>query len=153
MTPRQQIASVGYSYMAKDVISVPAGIITMWSGSIADIPEGWVLCDGTNGTPDLRDRFVVGATQDGSGVAKTSVKGSLMVSGGEHEHALSIAEMPSHTHSFGPSLVYHAPGSGGEAEAAGDGGHSPKVILGSTGGNGAHENCPPFYALAYIMKL
>ena len=43
------------------VSAVPAGGIIMWSGSIASIPAGYVICDGTNGTPDLRDRFVVGS--------------------------------------------------------------------------------------------
>ena len=43
---------------------VPTGCIMFWSGSMEDIPEGWALCDGNNGTPDLRDRFVVGAGGD-----------------------------------------------------------------------------------------
>ena len=40
---------------------IPTGVIVMWSGSIASIPTGWLICDGTNGTPDLRNRFIVGA--------------------------------------------------------------------------------------------
>jgi hypothetical protein len=42
--------------------AVPSGAIVMWSGTVASIPQGWLLCDGQNGTPDLRDRFIKGAT-------------------------------------------------------------------------------------------
>lgn len=52
---------------------IPTGGIIMWSGLIANIPSGYVLCDGTNNTPDLRNRFIVGAVSDQSGVAMTSV--------------------------------------------------------------------------------
>src|SRR5690625_782038 len=45
-------------------VEVPGGIIVMWSGTHTDIPSGWLLCDGTNGTPDLRDRFILGATSE-----------------------------------------------------------------------------------------
>lgn len=49
--------------------SIPAGVIVMWSGTIANIPEGWQLCDGTNGSPDLRSRFIKGsAAGDNPGV-------------------------------------------------------------------------------------
>ena len=61
MSPRQRMAAAPYAFTAE--YGVPRGVIVMWSGSIADIPQGWALCDGTNGTPDLRDRFVVGARQ------------------------------------------------------------------------------------------
>lgn len=62
---------------------VPVGGIIMWSGEIADIPGNYAFCDGTLNSPgpDLRDRFVVGAKQDDSGVAKTNLTGSLTVSG------------------------------------------------------------------------
>ena len=149
MTPRQQIASVGYSYMAEDVKVLPRGSIILWYGSIASIPEGWTLCDGTNGTPDLRDKFIVGASQDDSEVAKTTVKGSLMLTGGEQEHTLVIAEMPAHTHTYNQTTTDST--SGYPEPNLGRGLTSNNT--GSTGGNGAHENCPPFYALAYIMKL
>lgn len=47
----------------KATSTLPSGVIVMWSGS--SIPSGWALCDGTNGTPDLRDRFIVGAGEEG----------------------------------------------------------------------------------------
>ena len=64
IVPRQQILSTPYALraqVAETTMSslVPTGIISMWSGSIAKIPAGWALCDGSNGTPDLRDRFIV----------------------------------------------------------------------------------------------
>ena len=67
----------------------------IWSGAVSNIPTGWQLCDGTNGSPDLRDKFVAGAGSDDSGVAKTSVTGSLGQSGGskdsvvDHKHYIS----------------------------------------------------------------
>ncbi len=60
MQPRQRIASVPYALYA-GTGGIPSGGIIMWSGSVASIPQGWALCDGTNGTPDLKDRFVISA--------------------------------------------------------------------------------------------
>jgi microcystin-dependent protein len=73
--------------------SVPAGVILLWSGSIASIPTGWLLCNGSSGTPDLRDRFVVGA---GSTYA-------VAATGGSATTTLIEANLPSHTHSISAS--------------------------------------------------
>lgn len=106
---------------------VPSGSILLWSGSIASIPAGFALCNGSNGTPDLRDKFIVGAKQDVSGVAKTNVSGSLTQTGGTIEHLHSIGEL----------AVFEQ----GDFER-----HSwPETGLSS--------HIPPYYALAYIMKL
>lgn len=69
---------------------IPIGGIILWSGSTSNIPIKWQLCDGTNGTPDLRGQFVIGAG------------GSYSVgnTGGESEHTLTVDEMPSHNHTF-----------------------------------------------------
>ena len=72
---------------------IPAGLITMWSGSVASIPAGWVLCDGTSSTPDLRDRFVVGA-------GGTYIPGNT---GGAATATLSVANLPSHQHGLSVS--------------------------------------------------
>jgi hypothetical protein len=72
---------------------IPAGLITMWSGSVASIPAGWVLCDGTSSTPDLRDRFVVGA-------GSTYIPGNT---GGAATATLSVANLPSHQHGLSVS--------------------------------------------------
>jgi hypothetical protein len=71
-----------YSY------GVPSGVITMWSGSIASIPSGWFLCNGTNGTPDLRDRFLVGA---GSTYAVAATGGSADAALVSHSHTVSAS--------------------------------------------------------------
>jgi microcystin-dependent protein len=71
----------------------PSGGIIMWSGSIANIPSGWLLCNGSSGTPDLRDRFVVGA---GSTYAVNATGGATTVT-------LSTTNLPSHTHSISAS--------------------------------------------------
>ena len=70
-----------------------AGMIMMWSGTIATIPSGWLLCDGTSGTPDLRNRFIIGANADDAGVAKTNVTGSATQTGGNKDGTLG-----SHSH-------------------------------------------------------
>jgi microcystin-dependent protein len=72
---------------------IPAGVILMWSGSIANIPSGWLLCNGSSGTPDLRDRFVVGA---GSTYAVNATGGATTVT-------LSTVNLPSHTHTLSAS--------------------------------------------------
>ena len=123
---------------------VPKGGIIIWSGSVNNIPEGWVLCDGNNGTPDLRDRFVLGA---GHNYAVDST-------GGESEHILTIEEMPSHSHK------YISPIKGRDGLSSGshygnetyrnpslDGDESNTV-----GGSQPHNNMPPYYALCYIMR-
>jgi len=98
MSPRQRIATVAYAIRAEH--GVPKGVVVMWAGKISDIPEGWALCDGYNGTPDLRDRFIVGARQDDSGVTKTNVTGELTKSGDgqilSHSHTENSAGLHSH---------------------------------------------------------
>jgi hypothetical protein len=85
--------------------TVPQGGIIIWSGSVASVPAGWALCNGSNGTPDLRDRFVVGAggtrapgTTGGAASGTTSSAGAHSHSGSTGGTALTTAQMPSHTH-------------------------------------------------------
>lgn len=90
------------------VRTVPVGGIIMYDGLIADIPAGWQLCDGTNGTPDMRDKFVIGARQDNGGESRTNVTGALTKSGGTkdavvvtHQHGVSLTsggQSADHTH-------------------------------------------------------
>ena len=139
MSPLQQLTSCGYAFMADNAMSVPKGIITMWSGSIATIPPGWALCDGTNGTPDLRNRFIVGA---GSSYA-------VGATGGEATHTLTINEMPAHTHTYAKETGASCNIGGSNTPAS----QQISTATSSTGAGQSHENRPPYYALAYIMKL
>ncbi len=129
--------------------TIPTGVIVMWSGSIANIPSGWALCNGSNGTPDLRERFIVGAGGDNPNVNGTGY--NVDDAGGEANHTLTIAEMPSHTH----GMRYDPSSSGTEYQfnSGTDQGFREYVDTYSTGGDEPHENRPPYYALAYIMKL
>jgi len=121
---------------------IPTGGIIMWSGSIASIPSGWSICNGTNGTPDLRNRFIVGA---GNSYTVDSSGGSASVT-------LSVAQMPSHTHNFWTSLggmVTSEVTAGIQYPYGTDMGAATLA----SGAGASHENRPPYYALAYIMKL
>jgi len=227
-----------------NVNSFPSGGIVMWSGSVASIPSGWYLCDGNNSTPDLRNRFVVGAgssyavgatggadsvtlttneipshnhsgstgsagshshTYSGTSSthgghshsfsATTGSSGSHSHTGttsgaGAHSHTVrlginrdqqpylaspsqggsgdynqSTSSVGDHTHSFTTSTVashtHSVSGTTGSSGShshtysgttASNGSHTHSVSIGNTGGGGAHENRPPYYALAYIMK-
>lgn len=119
---------------------IPPGVIVMWGGLVANIPTGWALCDGANGTPDLRDRFIVGA---GSGYA-------VGTKGGAAEVTLTVDQMPSHRHSV---AAQSGSGSGVTGLVYGEQTSSRTVWTSYVGDGEPHENRPPYYALAFIMKL
>jgi len=86
--------------------SINRGLIAMFSGSLAEIGAGswagWALCDGSNGTPNLRDKFIMGAGNSAVGAVNPSAS-LTTTGGGTHVHtvngtAISIAQMPSHNH-------------------------------------------------------
>ena len=154
---------VGNGAELTGIVSIPTGVIVMWSGSVASIPSGWTLCDGSNGTPDLRNRFIAGAGTDTLSVwgfdattgATTFTGGQSYVGvnsiGGSIAHKLIVSEMPSHTHSYQKA---NSPG-GGQDQAGSGSGDAVKHENQNTsaaGGNNYHENRPPYYALAFIMK-
>ena len=99
-------STVKYPTSMGTAAGVPSGTIAIWRGSVATIPAGWVLCNGANGTPDLRSRFVYGAggdvnTKSAFGVGWDVTYGHWPVglTGGEEQHVLTWNEMPSHNHS------------------------------------------------------
>jgi hypothetical protein len=112
---------------------VPQGFIGMWSGTVAAIPTGWHLCDGTSGTPDLRDRFVVGA----GGTYAVAAKGGS-----------ADATLPSHTHTAttGNASAKHTHGFSGTTDAVADHFHYTMVNAGSAPNNyngvGATDSVP-----------
>ncbi len=121
---------------------VPRGGIIIWSGKVSAIPSGWLLCNGSNGTPNLTDRFVIHADSDSGG---TNDVGDT---GGAKTHTLITSEMPAHKHTW----TTFSSGGGGGAEVHNQS-QTPTVRDTSTvGGGGAHNNRDKFYALAYIMK-
>ena len=144
----------------------PSGGIIMWNGSVASIPAGWYLCNGSNGTPDLRDRFVVGA---GSTYAVAATGGSANAVLVSHTHSVSVNQ---NDHSHGGVLRQsQAPGGqsrvtlnrangAGTQDATGDNTSSNtdgasadiSVSLSTEGQSATNANLPPYYALCYIMK-
>lgn len=139
--------------------SVPVGAIIMWSGSIAAIPNGYALCNGQNGSPDLRNRFVVGSGSDIGTHTPNGVGGIASGyfapgdQGGEEMHQLTITEMPSHNHSI--LLRFYDDTSHGSTMNVNDG-YGNLTGQGETnysGGSQAHNTMPPYYSLAYIMRI
>lgn len=87
---------------------IPSGGIIMWSGSVASIPAGWRLCDGTLGTPDLRNRFVIGAGSTYSVAASGGTTSLTTSSSGDHAHTATLSTAGDHTHTgtiFGTTLT------------------------------------------------
>jgi hypothetical protein len=132
--------------------SFKAGMIVMWSGSIATIPTGWVLCDGSNSTPDLRDRFIVGAGTTYAVAATGGSKDAVVVS---HTHTVSD---PGHAHNI-RNAVTNFGSTAGSISLTGSGGGMLATVVASTGisiaeagVSGTNANLPPYYALAFIMK-
>jgi len=130
---------------------IPTGVIVMWSGSIASVPSGWYLCDGSNSTPDLRNRFIVGAGSTYSVAGTGGSADAIVVS---HTHTVTD---PGHNHTYtahlntgasGPiSLNDRLPLQTNSTSTATTG-----ISINSTGSSGTNANLPPYYALAYIMK-
>jgi len=142
-----------------------SGMIMMWSGSIATIPTGWVLCNGSNSTPDLRNRFIIGAHSDNAGVAYSTITGSNTQTGGSkdaivvsHTHTATVTD-PGHTHTLNDSDSASA---GGKVTTGNTAPESPLSTNSATtgitvsnsteGSSGTNQNLPPYYALAFIMK-
>lgn len=176
----------------------PPGIIMLWAGSVGSIPSGWALCNGSNGTPDLRNRFVVGAGQTyavgatgGAASVTSGAGGSHNHGGATSSHVLTVGQMPHHGHTVsdpthghsggGRQLTYYPFGTSGDGlleasllsagyivgsdasvsnaasgvtvqNAGNDEGHSHTI---PSQGDHTHTvaTLPPYYALAYIMRV
>lgn len=112
-------------------MGIGSGIIVMWHGLIANIPAGWLLCDGTYGTPDLRESFVVGA---GDGVDPGGTGGAT-----------------THTHPFtGSGHSHHI--SAGTAILAGDNAADVTDTANAVGTTEAGSSLPPYYDILFLMK-
>jgi len=165
-----QIATTAFATAAALAV-FPSGGIILWSGAISAIPSGWVLCNGSNSTPDLRNRFVVGAgstyavAATGGSADATLVSHSHGVNDPGHGHGVSD---PGHSHSS-PSNGAPNGGGAGAAFTTGMGnvpGHATTssgtgisiqgsgtgISIQANGSSATNANLPPYYALAYIMK-
>ena len=134
-----------------------AGMIMLWSGSSATIPSGWLLCDGSSSTPDLRNRFVVGATSTYAVGATGGSADAIVVS---HTHTATVTD-PGHGHQFKGGTFNNSQGAGPNAIANTNNTLSDTtatnttgitVANSTTGSSGTNANLPPYYALCYIMK-
>jgi len=135
--------------------SFPSGGIIIWSGSSASIPSGWLLCDGTSSTPDLRNRFVVGATSTYAVGATGGSADAVVVS---HTHTITD---PGHSHQL-KAVVRNIDGGSPEGDATVDSSYPglsnyivsavTGITINTAGVSGTNANLPPYYALCYIMK-
>jgi microcystin-dependent protein len=145
-TDSTQIATTAF---VRDII--PTGIISLWSGSIASIPSGWLICDGTSGTPDLRGRFIVGG---GTYYAVGATGGSADATLPQHNHSITD---PGHAHSYEVSTTAAAILDGGSnaqlsRTSTSTGTATTGITINNSGSSATNANLPPYYALAYIMK-
>jgi microcystin-dependent protein len=137
-------------------------MIILWSGTTGTIPTGWALCNGGNGTPNLTDKFIVGAG-NAYGVSETGgYKDATLVS---HNHTGSTGGAGGHSHTYskpsGSSSFQSGGTIGGGTAITGSsststssvGNHTHSVSISTKGSSGTNKNLPPYYALAYIMRL
>ena len=151
--------------------TIPTGLISIWYGSIGSVPSGWYLCDGTNGTPDLRDRFVVGAGSTYSVSATGGATSATLVTGNlpSHTHTYSGTTATgggSHSHPLSPNVWDEAAGLGFGLTSSGNyvnrlystgttdisHTHTYSGTTDTTGSGTSFSLLNPYYALAYIMK-
>jgi hypothetical protein len=158
-TKTTQLATT--AFVAQNAIL--SGMILMWSGAVASIPIGYVLCDGDNSTPDLRNRMVVGA---GSTYDPDDTGGSADAVNVSHTHTGSTNTTGNHSHTLPHYLVQAVAGNGnidvdneyqqwkalpGQSTST-TGNHAHSFTTASSGESGTNKNLPPYYALAFIMK-
>ena len=137
--------------------AIPSGGIIIWSGSTGSIPAGWYLCNGANGTPDLRDRFIVGA---GNTYAVNATGGSADAIVVTHTHTATVTD-PGHLHTYTRAGGTDTVSGGGitiqtnqnpSSQNTGSAVTGISVSNATAGVSGTNANLPPYYALAYIMK-
>lgn len=137
---------------------VPCGTIVMWSGRADAIPGGWFVCDGTNGTPDLRGRFILGSGQ-GAGLTNRDPQ---QPTGGQESVSLGVNELPRHSHGIDdPGHKHHRiifrdnqiqPGPHISQPAYSEDDLKTGITIREAGNGAAFDIMPPFYILIFIMK-
>ena len=169
-----QASLLGDTFGSKASGTIPVCGIIMWSGSIGTIPTGWALCNGSNGTPNLQDKFIVGA---GSGYSVAGTGGSANATLVSHSHTASTNTAGTHAHrllvaqnSSGNTNRIDTTAAGFTGEGGTDiyvlnnnnevgqqmiesaGSHSHTVTVSTEGSSATNANLPPYYALAFIMR-
>jgi len=144
------------------LVGVPIGGIIMWSGTTLPNSD-WAICDGNNGTPNLVDKFIKGSSADLSDVGSTGGSKDAVVV--EHNHTFTGELLPEHKHvmegiwSFSTPTGHNVAGS--EAlhadqttkDTASASAGTPSGSISTDGEDGAGKNEPPFFVLAYIMRI
>lgn len=124
--------------------TIPSGGIIIWSSAADAVPDGWALCDGTNGTPDLRGKFVLGSSESHA-LGSTS---------GSEEVTLTVEQIPEHFHIIQGMLDgSYVTQNTGTYPVFPQNNKANSFCTSETGGSQSHQNMPPYYTLAYIMKL
>ena len=139
------------------------GMIIMWNGLPNDVPTGWALCNGANGTPNLTDRFIIGAGNTYGYGATGGTKDATLVS---HNHTGSTGGAGSHSHNYSnanKSVNFQnagMPGTSGNGltgttttNTSSVGNHTHSVSISTKGSSATNKNLPPYFALCYIMRL
>ena len=146
--------------MSNDLDAPPAhpiGTITMWSGFLEDIPGGWFICDGLNGTPNLIARFLRGspdATDPGStGGGDTHI----LLEGEMDQHTHSLTD-PTHTHDMGSpdgtgSTITGTSQGDSEINDITPGPMASAITVDNTGSDNSHESRPAYFEMAFIQKV
>jgi hypothetical protein len=152
--------------------TIPTGMISLWYGSIGSVPTGWYLCDGSNGTPDLRDKFIVGAGSTYSVAATGGSTDAIVVTHNHTATSTSTVTDPGHTHTLAISAGSSITGLGSSGASGWQGTNTGVSYVSVSGTNssttgvsvatstttanagtsGTNANLPPYYALAYVMK-
>ncbi len=151
------IVTIGGKNVLTEDDAIPSGAIIMWSGSYDTIPTGWWLCDGSNGTPNMIDRFIYGVNSSYA----SGNDGDINATGGATSHNHTV---DSHTHTVDPPSTYvAAPWINGAGsvwyESNSYDHHSPYVDIAeftsgaASPGTSSENHLPPYYKLAFIMKL
>lgn len=117
---------------------IPSGGIIMWSGSVANVPQGWKLCDGTNGTPDLSGKFIIGSKTDSGGTYDVGDTGGA-----------ATDTVPAHDHGGWTGGVDHGAYGGDTTAGFLDTYHAHPI---SSQAAVTVDTIPPYYAMAFIMK-
>jgi len=130
--------------------TIPSGLIAIWSGSTGSIPSGWLICDGTSGTPDLRSSFIIGA---GSTYSVGQTGGSADAIVVSHTHTVTDPGHKHNTTSTGSGALINASANGATgASTSTTDTATTGITLQTAGTSGTGANLPPYYALAFIMK-